>query len=424
MGERGLPQLTQEASLGLFKNGLVLFETNLLKYPFSLLSKNNLKKLLQEAAKTQKSHIACEVQMPDGSRRIWQVNPNITTGYTHPFDKQVLVTVLKLVTDEGFPPPILWRLGSLSRICRTMKISDKGVNPRSVKESLLRISATNIYTETFWLKDKKEYWCERPERIGGSFTPWSVLWKGDKLLDGQVADSIYLTFNVPFLLSLQAFYVSPLDYDYWLSLPPLAQRIYELTGRKFYGLADSDYARYEYGELCQLLPIQPQRKFSDAQRILDRGHKVLKKTAWLEGSRWEGERRRGKLIPNEPWAIRYYPGPRAEAEIAEAEKRLARFQQWKERQLISLDAESVVQLHSLVQEMERATGDTHSRGAFTKIAKGLPQQVIWRFLSEIKADHLHGPLGVKRSPSAILMDKVRRYCQDRKLDIGIKFKAN
>lgn len=75
-----------------------------------------------------------------------------------------------------------------------------------------------------------------------------------------------------------------------------------------------------------------------------------------------------------------------------------------------------------MREIEEVTGDTHSRGAFTKIAKKLPQDVIFRFLSEIRADHLAGPLGVKRSPAAIFMDKVKRYCEGHKIDVGIKFR--
>jgi len=47
--------------------------------------------------------------------------------------------------------------------------------------------------------------------------------------------------------------------------------------------------------------------------------------------------------------------------------------------------------------------------------------VIWRFLSELKADYLHGPLKVRKSLAAVFMDKVRRYCEEHEIDIGIKF---
>jgi len=423
MGERNssTPQLKQP--LPLFKNGMVFSEINLLKHPFNLLSNNRLNELLKEAAIQKRSHINYELQMHDGSTRIWRVKPNVETGYTRPFDKKVIVTVLKLATDEGFPPPVIWKLGSLNRICRTMKIVNSGENQRLVKESLLRISDTTIYTETFYLKDKKEYWKEKPESIGGNFTLWSVFWRGDRLPDGKVADSIYLAFNIPFILSLQAYYVKPLDYDYWLSLPPLAQRIYELTGLKFYGLEESSYVRYEYPELCQLLPIKPQKNISLAQQILDRAHQCLKQTGWLADVEWlvKGQR---ALSANSPWELLYFPGPRAKSEIAQAKQRLARFKRWQQRQLLCTDPEWLAKVEYLVREMERVTGDTHSRGAFTKIAKMLPESVLWRFLSEVKLahhDHLHGVSKIKRSLAATFMDKVRRYCREHQLDIGVKF---
>jgi hypothetical protein len=78
-----------------------LVETNLLKYPFNLLLNNRLDELLEEAAKRKKSHIVCEVLMPDGTKRVWMVNPSIQFGYPRPFDKKVFITVLKLVSDEG-----------------------------------------------------------------------------------------------------------------------------------------------------------------------------------------------------------------------------------------------------------------------------------------------------------------------------------
>jgi hypothetical protein len=411
----------EEKGLYVYKMGLALVETNLLKYPFNLLLNNRLDELLEEAAKRKKSHIVCEVLMPDGTKRVWMVNPSIQFGYPRPFDKKVFITVLKLVSDEGIPPPPIWRLGSLRRICQTMKIQDSGKNKKLVKESLLRISQTSIYAEVFYLKDKKEYWKEKPDTIGGSFTLWSVYWKGESLPNGEYADSIYLHFHIPFIWSLQAFYVCPIDYDYWLSLPPLAQRIYELTGRKLYALEDSEYISYSYPELCQLLPIMPQKYLSDAKRVLDRAHKVLKETGWFSRVQWIGTNKR-TLCEEAPWKILYYPGERAKQEMALARKRIVELQPSLKS---GIDAEEIFYddfiKENLIQEIERITGDKHSRPTYWKIVKGLPEEVIWRFLSELKADYLHGPLKVRKSLAAVFMDKVRRYCEEHEIDIGIKF---
>ncbi|MEN3011020.1 MAG: hypothetical protein ABDI20_08710 [Candidatus Bipolaricaulaceae bacterium] len=404
-----------------FKTGFTLAEVNLIKYPFNLLSNNRLDKLLEEAARKKKSHIACELIMPDGTKRVWRVNPSIELGYTRPFDKKVFMTILKLVTDEGLPPPVVWELGSLRRVCQTMGLEDCGRNKRLVKESLIRISQTAIYAEVFYLKERGEFWREKPGSLGGSFTLWNVIWRGEKLPNGEIADSIYLAFNIPFIWSLQAYYVCPLDYEYWLSLPPLAQRLYELTGRRFYGLTLSEYARYDYEELCQLLPLQPQKYLSDAKRILDRAHDILKSTGWFSKVQWVIK----KAPKNKrPWEILYYPGPRAKEEIAQAKERLAKLRQLG---LSPVDIETELmekaRIEYFVDEIEKITGDTHSKATYIKIVKALPDDVLWRFLSELKADYLHGPLTVRESLAAIFMDKVKRYCQEHGLDIGIKFKT-
>lgn len=401
--------------------GLALAEVNLLKYPFALLLNNRLDEFLEEAAKRRKTHILCEVELPDGSKRIWQVNPSIQFGYPRPFDKKVLFTVFKLVTDEGFPPPPIWKLGSLRRICQTMGIQDAGENKRLVKESLLRISQTSIYTEVFYLRDRDGFWQERPNSVGGSFTLWNVVWRGEKLPDGKVAEAIYLIFNIPFIWSLQAFYVCPIDYYYWLNLPPLAQRLYEITGRKFYGLEKSEYIRYSYLELCRLLPIKPQEHLSDAKRVLNRAHKVLKDTGWLAKVQWTGTKTR-KFSAAEPWEILYYPGPRAKEEVAQAKNRLARVLPYYELNLEE-EIERQARIENIVSEIEHVTGDRHSRPTYYRIARNLPEDVIWRFLSELKADYLYGPLKVKTSLAAIFMDKIKRYCQERGIDIGIKFET-
>lgn len=124
----------------------------------------------------------------------------------------------------------------------------------------IRIAGAEIYTQnTFYIRSKRRYWEEEEGGVGGYFHLWDVYWKGDRLPDGRVAESIYLWLNEPFLLSLNAFYLKPLDYEYYRGLKsPIAQRLYELLGLKFYGLRDSRYVRYRYRRLCQLLPLAPQ----------------------------------------------------------------------------------------------------------------------------------------------------------------------
>lgn len=394
----------------LFKDGAAFSEVNLLKHPFNLLSENNLKELLQEAAKTQKSHIYCEVKDKQGVVRVWTVKPNIVSGYTRPFDKKVLIAVMKLVSAEDFPPPMVWKLGALSRICKALKINDSGKNMKAVKESLIRISDSVIYTEGFYLKGTKEYWSEERKHSalendkaavkGGNFTVWSVFWKGKRLPDSRIADCIYLVFNIPFYVSLSDYYVKPIDYDYWLNLSPLAQRLYEITGIKFYGLKDSDYVRYEYAELCQVMPIEKQKYFANAKQVLDRAHAILIKTSWFEQVEWEGI-----SSDSQSWAVRYYPGWRAKEETRQAKERLNKFrltEQYRERDVLHksrelplYDAEAEAKRKSLVHELLMTLGNSANEPYYKKLARliargKIPEHVFWEALSTTKYEAHRG----------------------------------
>jgi len=398
----------------------VLSEINLLRYPICLLSNNNLQELLEESARRRESHILYQETMPDGRVRVWRVTPNTKHGYTTPFDKAVVVTILKLATDEGFPPPMIYKIGSLRRIARTMKLPGSGSNLARIKESLQRISATNIYTESFYLKGAREYWKEEQREIGGSFSLWNVFWRNNKLPNGEAADCIYLQLNVPFILSLHDFYVKPLDYDYWLSLPPLAQRLYELTGLKFYGLKDSSYINFDYPELCQAMPIKAQQHFSKAKQILERAHRKLVETGWLKRAEWRGSKAQRTLHPDALWVIHYHPGPRAHEELAQARERLRRFQQRARRhEELPLWVDVQAWVNELTQTLKDPVGQ--NRGYFTKIAKlitqeKLDQSLVWEGLSLAKSEDLEGR--IKSTRSAFFTDYIKRQLREHGQDLN------
>lgn len=420
MSERGqLQRKTPKSEKAtLYQGGHVLAECNLLDFPFSLLSNNNHKKLLREAVEKETSHITYEMTDVGGEKRVWRIDPSAVRGYTRPFDKMVLVTVLKLVTDDGFPPPLLWKLGSAKRVCRTMHISDKGKNVGRVKEALKRIASTAIYTESFFLKREKAYWQPEEKSRGGVFTLWSVFWKDEELPDGKAADAIYLHFNIPFILSLQDYYVKPLDYEYWLTLSPLQQRLYELTGRKFFGLKDSSYVKFDYLELCHALPIVPQRHLSKARTVLDPAQEGLQEDGWLQRLEWVGASERPVLNPKKPWELRFYPGIRAREELTQAKQRLRHFHKSRRRQQLPewQDVQSwVIVLTELLQDTEKK-----NQGFYTKIGKlivrgKLKSDLVWEAAHTAKTEDLAG--NVKTSRSAFFTDYLKRQLKQRNRDL-------
>ncbi|MGQ9734815.1 MAG: RepB family plasmid replication initiator protein [Candidatus Bipolaricaulia bacterium] len=75
-------------------------------------------------------------------------------------------------------------------------------------------------------------------------------------------------------------------------------------------------------------------------------------------------------------------------------------------------------IESLVQHMIEALGDEHSRGFYLKVARACPHEVIYRLLSEVKDDWLQGR--VRKSKGAHFTGKIKRYCQEKGIDLGLK----
>ena len=80
-----------------------------------------------------------------------------------------------------------------------------------------------------------------------------------------MADAVYLVLNEIYLKVLNAAVTRPLDYDYMKSLPPAAQRFYEIVSYQIYAalLHENERAKLRYSEYCLL---------STATRYLDFDH--------------------------------------------------------------------------------------------------------------------------------------------------------
>jgi len=399
----------------IYSDGVILSEINLIRNPFFILSRSELRKLLLKTAEQGEPQIIYRYKDEVASQeRVWIVTPDAQRGYAGAFDKKVFAAVLKLITDNSFPPSNPVALGSLRTICKTMGIeSNSGRNRNLVKESLKRIATTSIETNTFYLKKEKGYWKEREQ--GGVFSLWDVYWKGEKLPNGEQADSIYLWLHPPFLLSLITYYVKPLDYNYYMSLSPLAQRVYELTSLKFFGLKDSPYVKYKYLEYCQALPITPQRYFNDAKMILGRAHKQLLKTGFLRRVQWQGSSRL------KPWYILYYPGERALKEIEFAKGRLKRFQ-FAHKGLKTPESQARIELWA--SDIYEALGDKTNMPYYRKLARliverKIPEQVVFETLSETKYEAHEGRVDNR---SAYFTFHLKRRLKERGIDLNTVLK--
>lgn len=283
-------------------------EANFAQLPFFALSR-------RDAAKKTETAYRVVVER-DGQKleALWQVSANTKYGYPGPFDRKVHKAIEYLITERGTPVqnPIPF---TSYQVCKLIGVNNSGPNKKRVMEALKRIVVTAIESQgTFYNKAKKQY-------ISDTFHLYDrVALKGEEdRATGQIAESNLLYLSAWYLDSFNAHYVRPIDFQYLKSLESdVAGRLYELLGLKFYGVLFNQrpYWRVGYSELCDLLPITPQRKYSDAQRYTAPAHEELTKTGFLQKVEWEREK---KTV----WSIRYYPGERARAEFGPTQRELA-----------------------------------------------------------------------------------------------------
>lgn len=280
-------------------------EVNFLVLPFFALWSKDIKNRIETEYKTV-------VERGDEKLEItWIVTANPRYGYPGPFDKAVHKAIEQIINELPFPIQNPIPLGSLYSLYKRMGINEiGGAQYKKIKESLQRITLTGIISKSAFYSKLKKQWVEDTFHLYDR-----VIFKGKELPNGEAADTTYLYLNSWYLDNINTNYVKPVDWSYYRSLEtPIAQRLYELLGVKFYGLIlrGGNCISYKYSTLCDLLPITRQNYFSLARKILDSAHKKLKETGFINDWGWEElPQKSGR----KDWLVKYYPGKRAKEEI-------------------------------------------------------------------------------------------------------------
>ena len=296
---KGTKQVAEVEVEELSPLSIIKTEANLAGLPFFALSRQNAKSIteIRYAAKVERGGRKLDI--------LWKVSPNITYGCPGPFDRKVHKAIEYMINEQGIPieNPILF---SIYEIIRILGLNPSGRVRHNIKQSLLRIFSVSVASEgTFYSKAKKRY-------ISDNFHIYDrVVFKEQTLPNGEIADTNYLFLNQWYLDSINAFYVRPIDFDYLRVLQSdIAGRLYELLSLKFYGVISNNrpYWKVEYNELCDLLPITPQRYVSLAKRCITPAHEELIHTRFFSKVVWD-------TTDKSHWYIFYYPGKKAIEEI-------------------------------------------------------------------------------------------------------------
>ena len=254
--------------------------------------------------------IECRKVRRQGSQTVeavWRVIPHPAYGRPGPLAHRVHRAVEQLITERGLPiaNPVPFTIHDL---CRRAGIATGGTEYLKVRQALLSIKATQVESRgAFYAKSQTSF-------VDDVFPIYErIVFTGERLPDGTVADSNRLWLGSRFLENLNSLYVKPLNYRFYLQLrTPIARRLYELLGVKFFGVAENrhPWIRYRYSTLCELLPMTKHGYRSQMKQQLGNAHRELMEGGFLAAVKLTA-------IPHtRDWHVKYHPGERALTEIS------------------------------------------------------------------------------------------------------------
>ena len=240
----------------------------------------------------------------------WEVDYSKKHGQPGPQAYKIDTLIINRRIEEARRPLTrLLRLGSLSDICRELSLSDSGKNRADVKRSLFQNAFAGITAKTRYRHS------DGSERtLEAAFTRYDVILTGEELPDGRKADAVFIVLHDVFMQVINGAMTRPLDYDYLKSLPPAAQRFYELLSYQIYAALkyDRTRAKLTYSELCSHAPQTRHVEWERVRSQMNKVHRPHKESGYISDVKFhETVDREGK--PD--WFMHYMPGPKAKAEF-------------------------------------------------------------------------------------------------------------
>jgi hypothetical protein len=246
----------------------------------------------------------------------WEVTYNVKHGQPGPLAYKLDTLVINRKIDEApRPVPKIIKLGTLYEIAQHL---DLGGDTNIVKKALHQ--NTSAYVE-FSIRYRRRDGTDKKLEQGDN--RYGVIFTGEKLPGGAVADAVYLVLHDWYRDLLDDAAFRPLDYDYLKQLAPGPQRFYELLSFQIYGAIANGRPRAKllYSEYCT---YAPQTRYGDWEHVRKQMYKIHAphlKSGYIAKVAYQ-QKLNG--VGNPDWEMLYTPGPKAliEYEIFTTRKKL------------------------------------------------------------------------------------------------------
>jgi hypothetical protein len=157
----------------------------------------------------------------------WEVSYNAKHGQPGPLAYKIDTLVINREIDEAnHPVPKIVRLGSLHEIAQRLGM---GADTNRIKKALHQNASAYI---EFSITYRRKNGTQKTLQCGDN--RYGVVFTGEKLPDGVVADAVYLVLHDWYRDLLDDVIFRPLDYSYLTCLAPGPQRFYELLSFQVY----------------------------------------------------------------------------------------------------------------------------------------------------------------------------------------------
>jgi hypothetical protein len=240
---------------------------------------------------------------------LWEVETSRKYGEPGALAYKLDALLINRLIDEMRPDiPEVIKLGSLREICKELGTER---NTTAVKKALYQnafaaITAKLEYTGNDGARHRFEF---------GS-TRYGVVFAGETLPNGKVADAVYVVLNPIFREVLRYAKTRPLDYDYLKALPPASRRLYELLSFQIFAALkhDNQRAKYLYSDLCKFAPLTRYDNWDHVKKQLYKIHLPHRKSGYIADIEFKEIR---DASGERDWIIWYIPGPKAHREYDE-----------------------------------------------------------------------------------------------------------